>query len=174
MDGVDDCGAGAAYAQFAETLAAERAAVGIVLRQKHGLYRTDVRVDCNVVAGEVLVDVRAVALIDEVLFHQRRADTPDHASDHLRAGSLRIENMAGSKYAKHPADAHLTGIAMHCRFGEVRAKTGMRIARAELGGRDGALRFRNASGERGLEFATGCTNGRTRSCRAPRAARAVG
>ena len=135
--------------------------MGIVLVQKHDIHRANVGVDRDVVACQILVDEGAVALIDDVLFHQCRTDAPGHAADHLRARRLRIENAANREHAEHSPDAHLAGVAVHCRFDEVRAEAGMRIARAELGGRDRAFGLRHTGGDSGLELPAGRENRRT-------------
>jgi hypothetical protein len=71
VDGVDDRGAGAANSQLADALAAERAAMGIVLVHEHDVHLADVGIDRDVVVRQILGDERSVAVIDAVAFQQR-------------------------------------------------------------------------------------------------------
>ena len=46
--------------------------------------------DRHLVAGEIMVDEEAEALVDRELFHQRRAGAHRHRADHLTARRLRV------------------------------------------------------------------------------------
>src|ERR1700694_4876461 len=108
MDGVHGRGARSADTKLADPLAAEWTAMRIGLVQKDDVHRADISVHRDMVAGEILVDKGAVARVDVVLLDKRRADAPRHATDHLGARRLRIEDAAGSEHAEHASNAHLT------------------------------------------------------------------
>jgi hypothetical protein len=56
VDGIDDRGASAANSQFADALAPERVAVGIVLVDEHDVHVADVGIDRDAVVREILGD----------------------------------------------------------------------------------------------------------------------
>jgi hypothetical protein len=68
------------------------------------------------------------AQVHLISLHQRRADAPDHAADHLRARGLGVENAAGREHAEHAPHANLTRILMHADFDEMRAEGIMQSA----------------------------------------------
>jgi len=131
--GIDDRRPCPADAELAQSLAAERAAVsGVVFVEKHGVDRADVRVHHDMIARQVLIDERAVAKVDVIFLHQRRADAPDHGADHLRARGLGIENAAGREHAEHAPNADLARIPIHSDLREMRAEGVMRVAVEKL------------------------------------------
>src|SRR5262245_47905895 len=128
MNGVDHRRSCPADAEFAQTLAAKWAAVRVGLLEKDRADGADIGVYRHVIARQILVDERAVAQVHLISLHQRGADAPDHAADHLRARGLGVENAAGREHAEHAPHANLARIPMHADFGEMRAEGIMRIA----------------------------------------------
>src|SRR6266478_4897563 len=96
MDGIDDRGARSADTKLADPFAPERTAMRIGLVKKDDINRADVGIHRDMVAGQILIDEGAVARVDMVLLDQRRADPPRHATDHLGARGLRIEDAAAN------------------------------------------------------------------------------
>src|SRR5262249_43609321 len=135
MGGGGDRRARPPYAELPRAPAAPGDGVpGRVLPQ-HPRDRADVGIHHNMVACQVLVDERAVAEVDVIFLHQRRADAPYHAADHLRARCLRIENAAGREHAEHAPNAHLARVAIHSHFSEMRPEAGMSVMVVEIGRR---------------------------------------
>src|SRR5262249_57260157 len=105
------------------------------------------------VARQVLVDERAVAEVDVIFLHQRSADAPDHAADHLRARGLGIENAAGRKHAEHAPNTYLACVAIHSNLREMRAEPGMSVMAVEINRRGCSLRLRAPGREGALKLA---------------------
>src|SRR5262249_60338667 len=120
---------------------------------KRRLDRAGVGVSRTMVVRKVLVDYGAVAEVAVICLHQRGADAPAHAADHLRARGLGIEYAAGREPAEHAPHADLASIPIHADFGEMRAEGVMGVAVVEIGRGDRSLRFPDPRAESALELA---------------------
>jgi hypothetical protein len=113
----------AADAQFAHALGLHRRRahrIGLV-EEDHFLVR-DVGMHRHLVAGQVVVDEEADALVDHQVFHQRRADAHRHRADHLAARRLRVQDAARPRTRPACAARALAGGASTADFDEVGAE----------------------------------------------------
>ena len=78
----------------------------------------DVGVDGDVVFGEVFVDGAAVGGIDEGLFVEGHADSPDDSAYELVGAGLCVDEGADVVGADHAADLHHVGVGVDGDFGE--------------------------------------------------------
>ena len=85
VDRVGDGRADAADAELGDALGLHRRGHRVGLVEEDHLLVRDVGMDRHLVAGEVVVDEEAEALVDRELLHQRRADAHGHRADHLAA-----------------------------------------------------------------------------------------
>src|SRR4029077_14193144 len=144
-----------ADAKLADALAVERTAVRIGFVEKHDVQRADVGVHCDMIAGQILVDEGAIARVDMVLFDQRGANPPRHASDHLGACCLRIQDATDREHAEHSSNAYLPRVAIDADFDKMRADVGMRVSLVEVGGSVRSLGFLNSERQPLPELSTG-------------------
>ena len=84
-------------------------------------------VDRDLVAGEVVIDEEADALVHRELLHQRPADAHRHGADHLAAGGLGIEDAPRRADRQHAPDLRLAGEAVDRRLDEVGAEGGLLV-----------------------------------------------
>src|SRR2546421_1083902 len=71
VNGIHDRSAGTADPKLADALAAERAAMSVGFIEEHNVERADIRIHRDMIAGQILVDERAVARVDVILLDQR-------------------------------------------------------------------------------------------------------
>src|SRR5207302_10307752 len=118
VDGVGYGGGGSGNADFADASRSER--VEFVVGDVEGgdVDFVDVGVDGDVVLGEVFVDGAAVGWVDEGLFVEGHADSPDDAADELVGAGLLINEGADVVGADHAAYLHHVGVRVDGYLGE--------------------------------------------------------
>ena len=95
--------------------------------------------DRHFVAGEVVIDEEAAALVDREFLHQRRADAHGHRADHLAARRLRIEDAAGGADREHPPHADFRRCGVDADLDEMRAEGRLLIVLVEVAVFDAVL-----------------------------------
>ena len=88
--------------------------------------------DRDFVAGEVVIDEEAEALVDGKFFHQRGAGAHRHRADDLAARRFGVEYAAGGAHCEHAANADFPGIAVHRDFDEMAAESRLLILLVEV------------------------------------------
>ena len=76
----------------------------------------------DLVAGKVMIDKEAAALVHGELLHQRGAHAHRHRPDDLAASRLRIQDASGRADRQHPAYPDFRGGGINPNFHKVRSE----------------------------------------------------
>ena len=104
----------------------------------HFLVR-NVRVHGHFVTREIMVDEKAVPLVDGEFFHERGAHAHGHGADDLAARRLRIEDSSRGTHREHATHARLAGERVDAHLDEMRAETEEAVLVVEVAELDGVL-----------------------------------
>ncbi len=132
VDRVGDGRADAADAEFADALGLHWRGHRVGLVEEDDFLVRDVGVDRHLVAGQVVVDEEAEALVDREFLHQRGADAHRHRADDLAARRLRVQDAARGADREHAPDADLAGRGVDADFDEMRAEGRLLVPLAEV------------------------------------------
>ena len=82
----------------------------------------NVRMHGNFISGEIVIDEKASARIDDKLFRKRSPNAHGHRANDLAPGSDRVKDAAGRTHGQHAPNAALPGDDIHTHLDEVRAE----------------------------------------------------
>src|ERR1700735_4953655 len=91
------------------------------------------------VVCEVIVYEITVPGVHDSFLVKGCADSPNHATDCLRAGSLGVENAARVKHPEHPTHSNLRRVPINLYLGEIGGEGLLREAMIRIAWHDGAL-----------------------------------
>ena len=118
VDGVRDGGGGAGDADLSDAPRSEGVELVVGNADDGDVDLVDVGVDRDVVFGEVFVDGAAVGGVDEGLFQEGHAYSPDDSADELVGACLCVDEGAYVVGADHAADLHHVSVDVDGDFGE--------------------------------------------------------
>src|SRR5215210_7319113 len=127
VDGVGDGGGRAYDADLTDAFRPHRVDVRVFFVDPGDVDLAHVGVGRDVVFGEVVVDHVSEPLVYQALLVQRHTETHRHPADELRTGGLGVDDLPDGEDAGHARDAHLSGIRVYARLGEVSTERAHRV-----------------------------------------------
>src|SRR5215210_3250363 len=127
VDGVGDGGRRADDTDLAYPFGTHRVDVRVLLVDPGDVDLAHVGVGGDVVLGEVVVYDVPEPFVYQALLVQRHTETHRHPADELRTGGLGVDDLPDGEDAGHARDAHLSGIRVYARLGEVSTERAHRV-----------------------------------------------